>query len=52
VNDFTPDQLIALRFASDGELPNLARKVLTDRVATRAEIKGMIASWRPDHMRV
>lgn len=50
-DDFTASQLIALRFASDAELPELARKVLADRVTGRAEIKKMIKQWRPDHMR-
>ena len=47
----TPSQLIALRFASDSELPELATKVINDGVTDRARIKGMIREWRPDHMR-
>ena len=50
--EFTPDQLIAMRFASDAELPDLARTVLSKGTTTRAEIKGMIKTWRADHMRV
>ncbi|MEP6619572.1 MAG: DUF6526 family protein [bacterium] len=50
-DEFTADQLIALRFASDEELPDLARRVLSDRVGTRGEIKQMIKQWRPDYMR-
>jgi uncharacterized membrane protein (Fun14 family) len=49
--EFTPSQLIALRFASDAELPELARKVLASGINDRATIKGMITQWRPDYMR-
>lgn len=50
-DEFTPDQLIAMRFASDAELPALAQKVMTDNVNDRKAIKGMVREWRPDHMR-
>ena len=52
VNDFTAEQLIALRFASDAEVAELAATVLRDRVAKRAEIKKMVKQWRPDEQRV
>ena len=48
----TAAQLIALRFASDAELPQLVTKVLDENIASRVQIKGMIRDWRPDHMRV
>ncbi len=48
---FTPDQLIALRFASDAELPALARRVLDDGITGRAAIKALITDWRADHLR-
>jgi Family of unknown function (DUF6526) len=51
VNEFTTGQLVGLRFASDAELPALARKVLTDNVADRKSIKQMVQNWRPDHQR-
>jgi hypothetical protein len=51
IPEFTPDQLIALRFASDAELPALARKVLDQRLEQRSAIKGLIQNWRPDEMR-
>lgn len=51
IDDFTVDQLVALRFASDGELPGLARKVLDQGLTKRSEIKQMITDWRPDYLR-
>jgi hypothetical protein len=51
-DDLTPSQLIALRFASDAELPQLATKVINDGITGRAQIKAMIRDWRPDHLRV
>ena len=51
IMDFTVDQLVALRFASDAELPGLCRKVLDDRLADRKTIKKMIQNWQPDLLR-
>jgi hypothetical protein len=51
IGEFTPDQLIALRFASDGELPALARKVLDEKIANRETIKKLITNWRADELR-
>jgi hypothetical protein len=44
-------QLVSLRFASDGELPGLVRKVLNDKINDRKAIKQMIRNWQPDHLR-
>ena len=52
INDFSTNQLIALRFASDGELPELARKVLDENIVDQKPIKQAIKSWRPDYQRV
>ena len=48
IPDFTIDQLVALRFASDAELPGLCRKVLDGKIADRKAIKKMIQDWQSD----
>ena len=51
INEFTPGQLVALRFASDGELADLARKVLAEDVRSQKAIKLMVKNWRADFLR-
>ena len=51
IPEFTRDQFVALRFASDNELPALARAVLDQRIHDRSAIKQMIKEWRADHFR-
>lgn len=51
IPEFTADQLVALRFASNSELPELARRVLDENVKSRKAIKRMIKVWRPDYLR-
>jgi hypothetical protein len=50
-DSLSADQLIALRFASDAELPALVKKVLDQNIRARADIKSLVVDWRPDHMR-
>jgi hypothetical protein len=45
------DQLIALRFASDDEVVELAKQALEENL-TRKQIKERIKSWRADDWRV
>ncbi|MBM61658.1 MAG: hypothetical protein CL484_01775 [Acidobacteria bacterium] len=52
VNDFTPTQMVGLRFASDAELPALARKVLEDNITAATPIKELVNDWQGDHLRV
>ena len=48
VGEFTITQCVALRFASNNELPDLARKVLDEKLNNRKAIKRLIKTWRPD----
>jgi hypothetical protein len=52
MNEFTIEQYVSLRFASDAELPNLARTVLDQKLTDQKQIKAMIRDWRPDYQRV
>ena len=47
----TRRQLIALRFASDDELPELVRRVHAGDFPTPTDIKKAIRNWRPDDLR-
>jgi hypothetical protein len=51
IPELTPRQLIALRFASDEELPDLARRVLDERITDPKVIKKAIRNWRADELR-
>ena len=51
IPEFTVAQLVSLRFASDEELPALARKVLDEIMNDRKSIKKLIKNWQPDELR-
>ena len=51
IGELTEGQLVALRFASDAEVPALVEKVLETGMKGK-EIKKAIQTWRPDYFRV
>jgi hypothetical protein len=51
IDELTRDQFVALRFASDAEMPDLLREVLTNNIGSRDEIKRRIKNWTPDYLR-
>jgi hypothetical protein len=51
IPEFTVNQLVALRFASDAELPALAGRVLGENVNDRKTIKKLIQNWQADDLR-
>ena len=51
IGELDRDQLVALRFAGDAEMPDLVREVLTNGIRSREEIKRRIREWQGDHLR-
>lgn len=51
IQELTEPQFIALRFASDAELPALVEKTLSGNLDQKT-IKQSIRNWRPDYWRV
>jgi hypothetical protein len=51
IGEFTTTQLVGLRFASDEELPTLARQVLNDKITDLKTIKRSVKQWRGDYLR-
>ena len=52
IDNLTTDQLVGLRFASDGEVGGLIQAINAEGVRDREEIKKRVTNWRPDHQRV
>jgi Family of unknown function (DUF6526) len=50
-DELTRPQLVALRFASDAELPELVRDVLAAKLLTQKAIKQRVRDWKADHLR-
>jgi Family of unknown function (DUF6526) len=51
IGEFTVAQLVSLRFAGDGELPELARQVLQEKLEDRKAIKRRVKNWQGDFLR-
>jgi Family of unknown function (DUF6526) len=51
ISELSLNQVVSLRFASDAELPELARKVLDEKLNDRRAIKKLIRNWQPDFLR-
>jgi len=52
IRKLTLPQLIALRFASDAELPALVDAVLAENITKQNDIKQRIKDWQADWVRV
>jgi uncharacterized protein DUF6526 len=51
IPDLTEGQVVALRFASDAEVPALVERALKEKLS-RSDVKKSIKTWRPDYWRV
>ena len=51
IPQLTEYQLVALRFASDAEIPQLVEETLNSNLSPK-DIKIKIQNWRPDYFRV
>ena len=52
IGELSTGQLIALRFATDGEVAELVREVLASDIQDKKVIKSKIRNWRADFLRV
>jgi hypothetical protein len=52
IDSLRPGQLVALRFASDDEVADLARRCASGDLVKGEQIKKEIQTWRPDYLRV
>jgi hypothetical protein len=51
IDQLTHRQMVALRFASDAEMPDLVRDVCAGKLATSKDIKVRIKDWQADWLR-
>lgn len=51
LDELRVSQFVGLRFASDGELADLTRRALDERLDQK-QIKAAIQKWRPDQTRI
>ena len=51
INELTRRQLVAMRFASDAELPDLTREVVAGKLTAPKDIKMRVKNWQADWLR-
>ena len=51
IEELSREHLIAIRFASDAEVPHMLDRITRGEIRTQDEIKRAIQHWRPDHLR-
>lgn len=51
IQELTTEQLVGLRFASDGEVAELVTAVVEEGIRGREEIKKRVKHWHADHQR-
>lgn len=51
IESLSLSQLIALRFASDQEVPHMMDRILKGEISTKHDIKLAVQHWRADHLR-
>ena len=51
IDELNRDQFVGLRFASDAEMADLVREVLTNKIDNRDEIKKRVKDWQADNLR-
>lgn len=49
--ELTPKQLVALRFAGDGEMAGMIERVLKGELTSQKEIKLAVKDWQDDYLR-
>lgn len=52
IDQLKPRHLVALRFASDEEVPDLVRRCAAGELQSADDVKKAIRVWRPDYLRV
>ena len=52
IDELSPSQLVALRFASDAELTELVREILAGSLKSSSAIKKRVKDWQADWLRV
>jgi hypothetical protein len=51
ISELGRHHFVALRFASDGEIPDLVRDILAGKLTTQKSIKERIKDWQGDFLR-